>query len=73
MVIDFMAEPLYIDHSFIETKTDFRELVSALREGFSNKDTLTPERHHHDFPNNEMVQIPPCCLCPPGRMGKMLE
>ena len=65
-----MAEPVYIDHSFIETKTDFRELVSALREGFSNNDTLTPERHHHDFPNTEMGADTTMLLMPSWQDGK---
>lgn len=65
-----MAVPVYIDQRFIETKTDFTELISELRKGFSNKDTLTPERHHHDFPNKQMGANTTMLLMPSWQDGK---
>jgi len=42
---------LQIDNNFIDHNTDFSELISALKTGFSSNSTLVPMRHHHDFPN----------------------
>ena len=46
-----MKGPLYIDSDFIETNTDFHELVEVLRTAFSQNITVVPQRHHHDFSN----------------------
>mgnify|MGYP001413828420 CR=1 FL=1 len=43
-----------ISDDFIEKNTVFPELISALKQAFSNRDVLVPMRHHHDFPNPEM-------------------
>ncbi len=48
-----MVKPIYIDQAFIEANTNFADLVYGLQMGFSNNDMLTPERHHHDFPNKQ--------------------
>lgn len=41
----------FIDNEFIESHTDFEELIHMLRSGFSEKSVETPMRHHHDYPN----------------------
>lgn len=41
----------FLSAEFIESKTDFKQLIDQLRNGFSNQKTLVPLRHHHDFPN----------------------
>ena len=40
-----------IDHNFIEVNTNFKDLVNALKTGFSSSNIIVPMRHHHDFPN----------------------
>ena len=40
-----------IDDHFIEANTNFKDLVNALKIGFSYLETIVPMRHHHDFPN----------------------
>ncbi|OSY87333.1 ornithine cyclodeaminase [Tenacibaculum holothuriorum] len=46
-----METILQIDENFIETHTNFIELVSVLKDAFKNNKTIVPLRHHHDFPN----------------------
>ena len=61
-----MKGPLYIDSDFIETNTDFHELVEVLRTAFSQNITVVPQRHHHDFSNpgkarqNTLLLMPAC-------------
>jgi len=43
-----------IDQHFIEQHTDFLELISLLKGGFSSKDIVVPLRHHHDFSNPQV-------------------
>ncbi|MDG2194885.1 MAG: ornithine cyclodeaminase family protein [Polaribacter sp.] len=43
-----------ISGDFIEKNTVFTELITALKQAFSNRNVLVPMRHHHDFPNPEM-------------------
>jgi len=49
-----MDNIVQIDTNFIEENTSFTELISALKQGFSNNDIIVPMRHHHDFPNPEV-------------------
>lgn len=46
-----MEKTAYIEADFIESHTDFPELISALKKGFSSEEIIVPKRHHHDFPN----------------------
>ena len=46
-----MDKVIQIDANFIETNTNFIDLISAIKIGFSSKDIIVPMRHHHDFPN----------------------
>lgn len=46
-----MLQIPYIDNSFMESHTEFLELITTLEEGFSNGVVETPMRHHHDYPN----------------------
>jgi ornithine cyclodeaminase len=41
----------FLDADFIESNTDFKDLIARLKSGFSEKKTHVPMRHHHDFPN----------------------
>jgi len=43
-----------INADFIEQNTDFSNLISALKQGFSSKEIIVPMRHHHDFPNPDV-------------------
>ncbi len=40
-----------IDNNFIDTNTNFSELILALKTGFFSNTVIVPMRHHHDFPN----------------------
>lgn len=40
-----------ISDAFIEENCNFKNLIEALRKGFSNTDIEVPMRHHHDFKN----------------------
>ena len=46
-----MDEIAHISSDFIETNSNFSELVSEIKAGFASKDIIIPQRHHHDFPN----------------------
>ena len=46
-----MLQIPYIDNSFMESHTEFSELITALDKGFSDAMVQTPMRHHHDYPN----------------------
>lgn len=46
-----MENIIQVDGNFIENNTCFQELVEHIKLGFSSRDTLVPQRHHHDFPN----------------------
>jgi ornithine cyclodeaminase len=48
-----MEETVQISDAFINENTNLQELITALKVGFSTKDILVPQRHHHDFPNPE--------------------
>lgn len=65
-----MTQPIYINQSFIEEKTSFLELISELKDGFSRNDTITPKRHHHDFPNKQMGADTTMLLMPSWQDGK---
>lgn len=49
-----MDNILQITDKFIEENTLFPELISELKQSFSNNEVLVPLRHHHDFPNPEV-------------------
>ena len=59
-----------IPASFIEQNTNFSNLVNALRAAFSNKETMVPMRHHHDFPNPEVEEDSTLLLMPAWKPGK---
>ena len=44
-----MRQIPFIDNAFMESHTDFRELIGLLDQGFSNAAVQTPMRHHHDY------------------------
>ncbi|AXT21130.1 ornithine cyclodeaminase family protein [Flavobacteriaceae bacterium AU392] len=60
-----------IDNHFIEKNTDFSELISALKEGFSSNETIIPMRHHHDFPNPEVNSDSTLLLMPAWNPSKV--
>jgi ornithine cyclodeaminase/alanine dehydrogenase-like protein (mu-crystallin family) len=41
----------FIDNAFMESHTDFRQLIGLLDQGFSDVAVQTPMRHHHDYSN----------------------
>ena len=59
-----------ISDDFIEKNTVFPELISALKQAFSNRDVLVPMRHHHDFPNPEMQADSTLLLMPAWNPSK---
>ncbi|WP_299778124.1 ornithine cyclodeaminase family protein [uncultured Formosa sp.] len=65
-----MKNTALIDSDFIENTTDFKTLVSALKEGFASNDYLVPMRHHHDFPNPETKSDSTLLLMPAWQPGK---
>lgn len=46
-----MENYINIDDTFINNNTHFKKLIQLLKRAFASKDTITPQRHHHDFPN----------------------
>lgn len=59
-----------IGTDFIETNTDFLELVAKLKKGFSSSEIIVPKRHHHDFPNPETGVDSSLLLMPAWHPGK---
>lgn len=59
-----------IDANFIEKKTNFPELISALKKGFSSNEIIVPMRHHHDFPNPEVNSDSTLLLMPAWNPSK---
>ncbi len=62
----------YINSEFMESNTDFKELINALKKGFSKKTVETPMRHHHDYPNPEEEIDSTLLLMPSWEAGKDL-
>ncbi|MCA0933393.1 ornithine cyclodeaminase family protein [Lutimonas saemankumensis] len=46
-----MGSTPFISNDFIESHTDFGELIETLRSGFGENQVETPMRHHHDYAN----------------------
>ena len=46
-----MGPTPFITNDFIESHTDFGQLIDTLRVGFKENHVETPMRHHHDYPN----------------------
>ena len=46
-----MEDIVQIEGDFINDQTNFKDLISELKIGFSEQSILVPNRHHHDFPN----------------------
>lgn len=65
-----MEETIQISDNFINNNTDFLELITALKHGFSSEDILVPQRHHHDFPNPETGADTTLLLMPAWHPGK---
>ena len=59
-----------IDANFIETNTNFKQLVQVIKMGFSAKNVLVPMRHHHDFPNPTVKSESTLLLMPAWNPGK---
>lgn len=60
----------HVEADFIESNTDFSELISVLRKGFSSEEIIIPQRHHHDFPNPETGADSSLLLMPAWQPGK---
>lgn len=65
-----MKQTVQISDHFINNNTNFSELIKALKHGFSSKDILVPQRHHHDFPNPETGADTTLLLMPAWHPGK---
>lgn len=65
-----MEETLQLSDHFINNNTNFQELITALKNGFSSHDILVPQRHHHDFPNPETGADSTLLLMPAWHSGK---
>jgi ornithine cyclodeaminase len=65
-----MQETVQLSDSFINNNTNFEELIDALKHGFSSKDILVPQRHHHDFPNPKPGADTTLLLMPAWHPGK---
>jgi ornithine cyclodeaminase/alanine dehydrogenase-like protein (mu-crystallin family) len=48
-----MNQVPFISNDFINSNTNYKELVSELRQAFSANTVIVPQRHHHDFPNSQ--------------------
>ena len=46
-----MNDIVQISNGFIESNTDFSELIQQIGSYFKQNEVLVPMRHHHDFPN----------------------
>ena len=60
----------YITSEEIERNTNFLDLVQALKQAFKSNSTLTPMRHHHDFPNPEVGDDSTLLLMPAWNPSK---
>jgi len=65
-----MNAPIQISAEFIERNTNFPELIQGLKNSFSNKNTIVPIRHHHDFPNPTTNKDSTLLLMPAWNSGK---
>ncbi len=66
-----MEKTLQISDIFINENTNFKELIAALKEGFSTNDMLVPQREHHDFPNPETGEDSTLLLMPAWHPSKI--
>ncbi len=62
----------FINNDFMESQTDFKELINSLRQGFAEKSVETPLRHHHEFENPKEAVDSTLLLMPSWRAGKDL-
>ncbi len=65
-----MEPILQISDDFINANTNFKELISVLKIGFSSDDIIVPQRHHHDFTNPETGVDSTLLLMPAWHAGK---
>ncbi|MFS4492559.1 ornithine cyclodeaminase family protein [Maribacter sp. 2308TA10-17] len=65
-----MEPIIQISDDFINTHTNFKELISALKSGFASEDISIPNRHHHLFPNPETGADSTLLLMPAWHSGK---
>ncbi|MEP3208872.1 MAG: ornithine cyclodeaminase family protein [Maribacter sp.] len=65
-----MEPTVQISDDFINDNTNFAELISALKLGFTSRDIVVPQRHHHDFPNPEMGKDSTLFLMPAWNPSK---
>jgi len=65
-----MEPTVQIYDTFINENTHFRELIAALKAGFTSEDIIIPQRHHHDFPNPETGSDSTLLLMPAWHPGE---
>lgn len=61
---------IQIDKNFIETQTQFKELISEIQKAFYEQQMIVPKRHHHDFPNPVATDDTTMLLMPAWNSGK---
>ncbi len=59
-----------INTDFIESNTNFNELIAELKNKFASDSILVPMRHHHDFPNPVVQEDSTLLLMPAWNPGK---
>ncbi|WKK65595.1 ornithine cyclodeaminase family protein [Lutimonas zeaxanthinifaciens] len=67
-----MGPTPFITDDFIESHTDFGQLINTLRSGFAEQGVETPMRHHHDYPNPKENIDSTLLLMPSWEAGKDL-
>lgn len=65
-----MEDVIQIDANFINEQTDFSELISELKIGFTEGSILVPNRHHHNFPHSENSRDTTLLIMPAWHPGK---
>lgn len=65
-----MNDMVSLSSEFIESESNFSELISVLKTEFASKGILTPQRHHHDFPNPETGSDSTLLLMPAWQPGE---
>ncbi|MDT0552941.1 ornithine cyclodeaminase family protein [Urechidicola vernalis] len=65
-----MNNIVQISNDFIESNTDFSELIQQIGSYFKQNEVLVPMRHHHDFPNPKVNSDSTLLLMPAWNPSK---
>ena len=64
-----MGQIPFIPTEFMESHTDFKQLIHALKKGFAESAVETPMRHHHDYANPKESNDSTLLLMPSWEAG----